>query len=102
MQIASYTSQLTKQQFINKFNKAIDKAYMIFFKDSPVDTGYLRSQIQLVEVPTGFIIYNEVFYMEYTEEEWTGRMSHLTNPNQGWFKRSFEKAYRFILQEVSS
>lgn len=72
MQIASYSSQLTKQQFINKFNKAIDRAYMIFFKDSPVDTGYLRSQIKLVEVPTGFIIYNNVSYMEFTEEKWTG------------------------------
>ena len=91
-------TRLTKSQFKAKFEAAKNRAFLRYFQDSPVDTGYLRSQIKMIELPNGnFQIYNEVDYMKYTEEAWTnGR----TNPNEGWFRRATEAVFNMIVQEM--
>lgn len=61
-------TRLTKSQFMRKFEESKQKAFMKFFQNSPVDTGYLRSKIILIELENGFQIVNDVSYMQYTEE----------------------------------
>lgn len=92
-------TRLTKSQFKAKFEAVKNRVFLIYFKDSPVDTGYLRSQIRMIELPNGnFQIYNDVDYMKYTEEPRTDGRS---NPNEGWFRRATEAAFNMIVQEMS-
>ena len=92
-------TRLTRSQFIAKFEAAKIKAFNIYFQNSPVKTGYLRSRILLVELENGFQIVNDVDYMQYTEEEWN-RPSGVKNPNEGWFRRATEAAFNMIVQEM--
>lgn len=95
-------SNKNKTWFKSYFEELKMKVYIEIFKDAPVDTGYLRSMIKLIEVSENeFMIYNDVYYMEYTEEEWHGKRAHLKNPNQDWFKKAVNRAYTKIIEEVS-
>ena len=93
-------TSLTRKEFYKRFDRALMKAYLVFFDNSPVDTGFLRSSILAVELENGFqIVVDNVPYMEYTEEVWT-RASGAKNPNQGWFEDSFKQAFDMIVKEM--
>lgn len=95
---------MTRAQFNTKFELAKDKAFGIFYQNCPVDTGYLRSKLDkaiiVTELENGFAISNDVSYMVYTEESWHLRTDKV-NPNEGWFRRSFENAFRMIVEEMT-
>lgn len=93
-------TRLTKSQFRRKFEEAKQKAFMTYFQNSPVDTGYLRSKILLIELENGFQIVNDVSYMQYTEESWHLR-SNKVNPNEGWYRRTTEQVFNMIVEEMN-
>ena len=90
-------ARMTLDQFKEKFEQVKTQAFNIFFNNAPVDTGKLRSMIVLSDTPDGFEITSNADYTEYTEESWTGQ----TNRNEGWFEKSFEQAFNYIVTEMS-
>lgn len=88
---------MTLEEFELKFEQAKVKAFRTFFNNSPVDTGYLRSMIKMENTTNGFVIYNDVDYMQYTEEP---RRGGARNPNEGWFRDSLKQAFNMIVEEM--
>lgn len=82
-------TNLTKKEFMDKFETVKIQAFNIFFANSPYKTGNLRSKIILTYTDSGFVITNDVEYMESTEEKY------------GWFKKSMEQAFNYIVREMS-
>lgn len=80
--------------------KDLENAVLQIFKNqAPVSTGTLKGQIRIERSDKGFMIVSDIYYMPYTEEEWTYNKrwgKTLINPNEGWFKEAFEIALRFL------
>ena len=92
-------TSLTRKEFYKKFEKAKINAYKTYYRNCPVDTGYLRSMIQLIELKNGFLFLNDVWYMKFTEEKWQ-RKSNIKNPNEGWFRKTTEEVFKMIVKEM--
>jgi hypothetical protein len=90
---------MTLDQFKTKFEEVKVQAINIFFNNAPVNSRKLRSMIVLSDTPDGFEITSNADYTEYTEESWANGKS---NPNEGWFNKSFEQAFNYIVREMSS
>lgn len=92
-------TSLTRSQFNKKFEQSMLRAYMNFYSNSPVDTGFLRDHIMLIKTDDGYqITVDNVPYMEYTEEPW--KKPRYGNPNQGWFKATVEETFNDIVEEM--
>ncbi len=77
------------EEFRAKFETVKRRAFDIFFNNAPVDTGRLRSMIIMIDTPTGFVISNDVDYMQYVEDK------------TGWFARSMEETFNYIVREMT-
>ena len=82
----------TTDEFKAKFETVRMQAFNIFFNNAPVSSGRLRGMITLTDTPTGFIITSNADYTEFTEE---------SGVNAGWFKKSMNEAFNYIVKEMS-
>jgi len=80
---------MNREELMNKFESVKMQAFNIFFSNAPHKTGNLRSKIVLTYTDSGFVITNDVEYMESTETKY------------GWFKKSMEQAFNYIVREMS-
>lgn len=82
--------------------KEVEHAILQIFKtNAPYRTGELKANIRLEEIKGGFSVVCDIYYMPYTEEKWgynSWWKKTLVNPNEGWFKESFETSLRFLSQ----
>ena len=75
--------------------------YQIFQANAPERTGDLKRNMRIELSEKGFSVVVDIEYMPYTEEAWgfNRRWGYTgINPNQGWFKESFEISLRFLSQ----
>lgn len=82
-----------------KINDLERACLQIFKNNAPVRTGVLKGQIRIEKTSKGFDIISDIYYMEYTEEKWeyNSRWGYTgINPNEGWFRTSFEQCMRLI------
>jgi len=82
-------TNLTKKEFMDKFEAVKMQAFNIFFNNAPHKTGYLRSRIVLTYTDNGFVITNDAPYMDSTEEKY------------GWFQKSMDQAFNYIVREMT-
>ena len=85
-------TNMTTEEFKEKFEAIKIQAFNIFFNNAPVSSGHLRRMITLTDTPTGFIITSNADYTEFTEE---------SGVNAGWFKKSMSEAFNYIVKEMS-
>lgn len=86
-------TNMTNEEFKEKFEQVKRQAFNIFFNNAPSVTGKLRNMITLTDTPTGFVITSNAEYTEFTEED---------GKNAGWFKKSMNEAFNYIVKEMSS
>lgn len=86
-------TNMTTDELKAKFEQVQRRAFNIFFDNAPMDTGKLRNMITLTDTPTGFVITSNAEYTEFTEED---------GKNAGWFKKSMNEAFNYIVKEMSS
>ncbi len=81
-------------------DKGLANACLQIFKaNAPYRTGTLKGQIRVNQLKNGFEIISDIYYMPYTEEKWgyhRGWKKTLVNPNEGWWKESFEMCIRMV------
>lgn len=76
--------------------------FNIFKNNAPYRTGVLKGQIRLNKMPKGFEIVSDIYYMPFTEEKWEFNSwwgYQGINPNEGWFRQSFEMCLRLIASQ---
>lgn len=83
---------MTDEEFKAKFEIVRMEAFNIFFNNAPIKSGNLRKMITLTETADGFVIVSNASYTENTEEQ---------GKNAGWFSRSMQEAFNYIVKEMT-